>query len=110
MKVIYAYTYILECANGQYYVGSTVDLERRLKEHRAGLGGWFTRRHRPVKLVFYERYSSVEEAFARERQLHGWNRAKKEALINGEAERLPGLSVAGGPSTGSGTALDCGVQ
>lgn len=104
MKDVFAYTYILECANGQYYVGSTIDLERRVMEHQAGLGGCFTRRHLPVKLVFYERYSSVEEAFARERQLHGWCRTKKEALIKGEAERLPGLSSAGGPSTGSGTA------
>ena len=106
MKDVFAYTYILECANGQYYVGSTIDLERRVMEHQAGLGGCFTRRHLPVRLVYYEKYSSVEQAFARERQLHGWSRAKKEALIKGEVERLPGLSVAGGPSTGSGTARE----
>ena len=107
MKDVFAYTYILECANGQYYVGSTIDLERRVMEHQAGLGGCFTRRHLPVRLVYYEKYSSVEQAFAHERQLHGWSRAKKEALIHGEVERLAGLSAGRkvGPSTGSGTVL-----
>lgn len=110
MNSLCAYTYILECANGQYYVGSTNDLERRLQEHQAGLGCRFTSKHLPVRLVYYEEFQSVEAAFERERQLHGWSRAKKEALIKGEVERLPGLSVAGGPSTGSGTVLLAGVD
>jgi len=109
MNSLYAYTYILECANGQYYVGSTTDLERRLQEHQAGLGANFTRKHLPVKLVYYEEYQSVEQAFYRERQLHGWSRAKKEALIRGEFEKLPELSTStssaatskNGPSTAS---------
>lgn len=87
-----AYTYILQCANGQYYVGSTTDLDKRLQEHQAGLGANFTRKHLPVKLAYKEEYSSIEMAFARERQLHGWSRAKKEALINGEYEKLPSLA------------------
>jgi len=87
-----AYTYILKCANGQYYVGSTTNLELRLMEHQAGLGGKFTSTHLPVKLVYKEEYSSIEQAFARERQLHGWSRAKKEALIKGEFESLIQLS------------------
>ena len=104
MNDIFAYTYILECANGQYYVGSTTDLERRLQEHQAGLGANFTKKHLPVKLVYYEEYQSVEQAFYRERQLHGWSRAKKEALIKGEFEKLPELSTSkNGPSTSSGT-------
>lgn len=88
-----AYTYILQCANGQYYVGSTTNLEQRLMEHQAGLGGKFTSTHLPVKLVYKEEYSSIEQAFARERQLHGWSRAKKEALIKGEFESLIQLSA-----------------
>lgn len=92
MNNIYAYTYILECSNGQYYVGSTKDLEKRLQEHQAGLGGEFTRAHLPVKLIYYEEYQSVEQAFHRERQLHGWSRAKKEALICGDMESLKRLS------------------
>ena len=95
MNSLLAYTYILECANGQYYVGSTRDLARRLQEHQSGQGGQFTRRHLPVKLVYYEAFQSVEEAYMRERQLHGWRRAKKEALIKGEFERLPGLAASG---------------
>ena len=87
-----AYTYILQCANGQYYVGSTTDLDKRLQEHQAGLGAKFTSKHLPVKLVYKEEYSSIEMAFARERQLHGWSRAKKEALIKGEYDRLSSLA------------------
>ena len=86
-----AYTYILECANGQYYVGSTNDLERRLREHQEGLGGRFTKAHLPVKLVYTEQYQTVEQAFYRERQIHGWSRAKKEALIKGDIDKLKEL-------------------
>ena len=89
-----AYTYILECANGQYYVGSTNDLERRLQEHQEGLGGKFTKAHLPVKLVYTEQFQTVEQAFYRERQLHGWSHEKKEALINGDLEKLKRLSRA----------------
>ena len=88
-----AYTYILQCANGAYYVGSTTNLEQRLQEHQAGLGGKFTSQHLPVKLVYKEEFSSIELAFARERQLHGWSRAKKEALIKGQYESLKQLST-----------------
>ena len=72
--------------------GSTTDIELRLREHQAGLGGYFTRTHLPVKLVYVEEYASIELAFERERQLHGWSRAKKEALINGKFEDLSDLS------------------
>ena len=58
-----AYTYILQCANGQYYVGSTTDLDKRLQEHQAGLGSKFTRTHLPVKLVYYEEYPSITQTF-----------------------------------------------
>ena len=87
-----AITYILLCSNGEYYVGSTIDLERRLKEHQSGNGGKFTKSHLPVKLVYTEEYQSIEQAFRRERQLHGWSRAKKEALIKGNLELLKELS------------------
>ena len=100
---IVAYTYILECSNGAYYVGSTTDLDRRIQEHQAGLGGKYTSSHLPVKLVYWEEYQTIEEAFERERQIHGWTRAKKQALINGDAESLIQLSKRNGLSTGSGT-------
>ena len=77
------YVYLLECANGQFYVGSTTDLERRLKEHEAGRGCAFTKAHLPFRLVYAEEHSSYAEAYARERQIHGWSRAKKIRWSNG---------------------------
>ena len=99
-----AYTYILQCANGQYYVGSTTDLDKRLQEHQAGLGAKFTRAHLPIRLVYKEEYSSIEQAFTRERQLHGWSRAKKEALIRGDYEALRPLASAGSATGSKGLA------
>ena len=87
-----AYTYILLCSNDEYYVGSTDDLENRLNEHQKGRGCGFTKAHLPVKLVYKEEYQTKEEAYKRERQLHGWSRAKKEALIKGDIEELKRLS------------------
>jgi len=86
------YTYILKCANGKYYTGSTVNLEKRLAQHQAGEGANFTRKNLPVKLVYYEEFQQIDQAFYREKQIQGWSRAKKEALIKGEHNKLPGLS------------------
>ena len=88
-----AYMYILKCANGKYYVGSTTDLEKRIQQHQQGEGGaMFTKGHLPVELVYFEKYERIDEAFNRERQVHGWSRAKKEALIRGDFEVLRLLS------------------
>ena len=76
------YMYILLCSNGQYYTGSTNNVERRLAQHREGEGSNFTKKHLPVKLVYLEEYDSIEDAFFREKQVQGWRRKKKEALIN----------------------------
>ena len=86
------YVYILECANGMYYVGSTTDLKLRIREHQDGLGANFTHKHLPVKLVYFETFDMVEEAFKREKKLQGWSRKKKEALIYGHEWLLPDLS------------------
>ena len=86
--------YILSCDNGQYYVGSTYDLDLRLKQHQAGEGSNFTKKHLPVKLVYYEEFQQIDEAFNREHQVKGWNRQKKEALINNQQNLLPELSKA----------------
>ena len=88
------YMYILKCSNGQYYVGSTHDLDLRLKQHQAGEGSNFTKKHLPVKLVYYEAFQKIDDAFNREQQVKGWNRQKKEALINNHPEFLPELSKA----------------
>ncbi len=89
--------YILQCANDQYYVGSTNNLANRLKEHQGDAsalfkGARFTKAHLPVKLVYTEEYEDEHQARMREQQLHGWTRAKKEALISGDIERLKQLS------------------
>ena len=87
-----AYMYILKCANGLYYTGSTKNLEKRLVEHQNGEGSNFTRKYLPVVLVYFEEYTKITEAFEREKQVQGWSRRKKEALINGFQDKLPGLS------------------
>ncbi|PKN91586.1 MAG: hypothetical protein CVU44_18565 [Chloroflexi bacterium HGW-Chloroflexi-6] len=84
--------YILECADGSYYVGSTKDIERRLWEHQSGLGAKYTSRRLPVKLVYSEEYERVSDAFYREKQIQGWSRVKREALIKGEYDSLPALA------------------
>jgi len=88
------YTYILECSDGSYYTGSTIDLERRLKQHSNGEGANHTKKRLPVKLVYYEEYPRIDTAFYREKQVQGWSRKKKEALINGENHLLPDLAIA----------------
>ena len=84
--------YILECSDGSYYTGSTRDLPRRLAQHQGGEGANYTRKRLPVKLVFQEEFSRIDEAYQREKQVQGWSRKKKQALINGEFNRLPELS------------------
>lgn len=80
--------YILECSNGMYYTGSTNNLELRLQQHQNGEGANFTKKHLPVKLVYFEEFARVDEAFYREKQIQGWSRKKKEALINNQFEKL----------------------
>ena len=87
-----AHVYILRCNDGSYYVGSTIDLARRLHQHNAGEGAAYTRRRRPVTLVWTQEHERVDTAFALEKQIQGWSRAKREALIEGRLEDLPGLS------------------
>jgi putative endonuclease len=86
------YVYMLRCADGSYYVGSTSDLERRVYEHNEGLGAVYTRRRRPVQLVWHAEYADGKEAFFWEKRIQGWSRAKREALIRGEYAALPALS------------------
>jgi putative endonuclease len=82
------YMYILKCSNGSYYTGSTIDLERRLLQHQAGEGANHTRKRLPLRLVYFEEYSRIDLAFYREKQVQGWSRKKKEALVNGDLEEL----------------------
>ena len=87
-----AWMYILECCDNSYYVGSTKDLKRRLSQHQEGNGSVYTSGRLPVKLVYCEEYERVADAFYREKQVQGWTRRKREALINGTPELLPALA------------------
>ena len=87
-----AWMYILECCDRSYYVGSTRDLENRLREHQEGSGAKYTSRRLPVKLVYSEEYDRVADAYYREKQVQGWSRLKREALIKGEYATLPELA------------------
>lgn len=89
-----AYTYILECGDGSYYVGSTKNLRRRLREHQTGKGGRYTRSHSPVTLVYTEEYETPLGAYRREKELQRWSHARKRALIEGETPKTEPSSEA----------------
>ncbi|ALJ22317.1 GIY-YIG nuclease family protein [Microbacterium sp. No. 7] len=85
--------YILECADGSYYVGSTVNLDHRVWQHEVGEAAAYTRRRRPVRLVYFEHFDRVDDAYRREKQVQGWGRAKRRALIDNVGDQLlPTLS------------------
>jgi len=87
-----AWTYILRCRDGSFYVGSTVDLERRVSQHQLGEGAAYTRTRRPVELVWAAEFDRIDDAFAYEKRVQGWGRRKREALIAGDFEALPELA------------------
>jgi predicted GIY-YIG superfamily endonuclease len=99
-----AWVYILRCSDGSYYTGSAVDLEKRIAEHMTGAFNGFTSKRLPVKLVYSCEMPTLHDAFLRERQIKGWARRKKEALINGDWDKLIEYSKSkgGDPSTSSG--------
>ena len=88
-----AHAYILRCSDGTYYVGSTLDLHRRLGEHRAGLGSEYTRRCLPVALAWSNEFERVDEAFAWEKRIQGWSHAKREAFMSGGIKAVRGWSA-----------------
>jgi putative endonuclease len=87
-----AWVCILECSDGSYYVGSTVDLERRVWEHQEGLGAAYTRHRRPVRLVWCAAFDRIDDAFCFEKRVQGWSRMKREALMDGRLGDLGWLS------------------
>jgi putative endonuclease len=86
------FMYILRCSDNSYYVGSTRNLEARLHQHRTGVGANYTKSRLPVELVYATEFVTVAEAFAAEKRVQNWSRAKREALIRGDFDALPGLS------------------
>ena len=88
-----AWLYILRCADGSYYTGTTrTDLEVRLAQHQTGYFDGYAATRRPVALVFSDYFDQIVDAIAAERQVKGWSHAKKQALIAGRFDLLPGLS------------------
>lgn len=82
------YTYILKCADGTFYTGSTWNLEKRIWDHLNGQGAKYTKKRLPVELVYCEEYSRIDEAYQREKQIQGWSHRKKAALIEGNIDQL----------------------
>ena len=80
-----AYVYMLHCVDGSYYVGSARrGMDQRVNEHKQGVYGGYTSTRRPVRLAWADHFLNITDAIAVERQLKGWSRAKKEALIRGD--------------------------
>ena len=105
------YAYLLRCNDGSYYAGHTDDLDLRIAQHQSGVFGGYTSKRLPVTLVWSEWFQTRDDAFRVERKLKGWSRAKKEALIAGDWERVsqlargragPGTTGSPAPSTSSG--------
>ncbi|MEX2630746.1 MAG: GIY-YIG nuclease family protein [Tistlia sp.] len=87
------WVYILRCADGSYYTGlAQADLERRVAEHEAGRYDGWTAKRRPVALVFAEEFPLAIQAIEMEERIKRWSRAKKEALIARDWERLKELA------------------
>jgi putative endonuclease len=88
-----AFLYILRCADGSYYCGTARQgLELRVAQHNAGEHGGYTATRRPVTLIYSQWFERIVDAIAAERQVKGWSRAKKEALIRGDFSSLRILS------------------
>ena len=89
------YVYILLCSDGSYYTGVTNDINVRFRQHQEGIDPKsFTYKRRPLKLVYQQSFREINHAIAFEKQVKGWRREKKEAIINGDWEILPDLSIA----------------
>ena len=86
------WVYILKCSDNSYYTGSTSNLERRISEHQLGIFPGYTSKRLPIKLVYSCYFDNPNDSIAAERQIKGWSRSKKEALIKGDFKLLHKLS------------------
>jgi len=90
-SVVAFHVYMLECSDGSIYTGHTDNLEPRLAAHNDGRCRGYTYRRRPVGLIFNQQFATRDEAFRAEREIKGWSRAKKQALVRsvwGQLQRL----------------------
>ena len=86
------WVYVLTCSDGSYYTGHTDNFEKRISEHQNGIIRCYTSTRRPVEVVFEQQFPTRDEALAAERQIKGWSRKKKEALIRGDWKEIQRLS------------------
>ena len=93
------WVYILRCADKSYYTGHKDNLEKRIAEHQAGEYNSYTSTRLPVVVVFSQEFCSREEALVCERQIKGWSREKKEALMRGDWAEVSRLARKFHPST-----------
>ncbi len=82
------FVYIIECKDKSLYTGITTDVERRFKEHQAGIGGRYTSAKKVVKIVYKEKYPNRSSALKREAEIKGWPREKKLNLINNNNSKI----------------------
>jgi putative endonuclease len=87
-----AWVYILRCSDNSYYVGCALDLAKRLAQHQAATYNGYTARRRPVELIWFQEYADLGEALRLEQRLKKWSRAKKEAFMAGDFQRLHELA------------------
>ena len=86
------FAYLLRCSDASYYAGHTDNFDLRVAQHASGACGGYTATRLPVTLMWSQEFATREEALAAERQIKGWSRAKKEALIAGDFDRLSALA------------------
>lgn len=94
MRIFNYFVYIVKCSDKSYYTGITNNIERRVYEHNTSLDdSAYTHDKRPVELVFYEAFKDVNHAIAFEKQVKGWTRKKKEALIENKWDKIKELAI-----------------
>ena len=96
------WVYILRCGDNSYYTGHTDNLEERIARHKTGEIEGYTSTRLPVRLVFSEEFPTREEALTCERQIKGWGRRKKQALMRRDWAEVSRLARRGHPSRASG--------
>lgn len=87
-----SWVYILKCSDGSYYTGCTSNMEQRIQQHNFKKYDNYTSTRLPIKLVYSQQFANINDAIAAERQIKGWSRSKKEALINGDFDLVHSLA------------------
>lgn len=87
-----SWVYILKCSDGSYYTGCTTNLEKRIQEHNFNKYDNYTSARLPVELVYSQQFANINDAIATERQIKGWSKSKKVALIKGDFDLLHNLA------------------